>query len=84
VGEVSPKVTEEDFCDGGVRTELMSPFHPYGRQAEGVPVKGFSLWERGRENGSFPVEEGKEVKDRVLETVGFQGANPICDGGGRT
>jgi hypothetical protein len=52
---------------------------------EGVPVKkGFSLWERGRENGSFTVEEGNEVKDRVLETVGFQGANPICEGGGRT
>ena len=42
------------------------------------------VWERGRENSSFPVEEGNEVKDRVLETVGFQGANPICDGGGRT
>jgi hypothetical protein len=38
--------------------------------------------ERGRENDSFTVEEGNEVKDRVLETVGFQGANPICDGGG--
>jgi hypothetical protein len=33
---------------------------------------------------SFPVEEGNEVKDRVLETVGFRGANPICDGGGWT
>jgi hypothetical protein len=30
------------------------------------------------------VEEGNEVKDRVLETVGFQGANPICDDEVRT
>jgi hypothetical protein len=30
------------------------------------------------------VEEGNEIKDRVLETVGFQGAKPICDGGGWT
>jgi hypothetical protein len=51
---------------------------PWGRWHE-VRLK---VCERGRENGSFPVEEGNEVKDRVLETVGFQGANPICDGGG--
>ena len=38
--------------------------------------------ERGRGNDSFTVEEGNEVKDRVLETVGFQGANQICDGRG--
>jgi|LakMenEpi03Aug12_release.lakeMendotaPanAssembly.Ray.scaffolds.fasta_scaffold4450211_1 hypothetical protein len=42
------------------------------------------VWERGRENGSFSVEEGNEVEDLVSETVGFRGANPICDGGGRT
>ena len=49
---------------------------------EGAPQLGLKVWERGRENGSFSVEEGSEVKDRVLETVGFQGVNPICDGGG--
>jgi hypothetical protein len=38
---------------------------------EGVPVVRLKVWERGRESGSFPVEEGNEVKDRVLETVGF-------------
>ncbi len=63
---------------------FLSPFHPYRRQAEGVPEVRLKVWERGRENGSFYVEEGNEVKDRVLETVGFQGANPICDGGGWT
>jgi hypothetical protein len=27
-----------------------------------TPKKGFILWERGRENGSFPVEEGWETE----------------------
>ena len=55
-----------------------------GGRGEEVFAVRLKVWERVRENGSFPVEEGNEVKDRVLETVGFQGANPICDGGGWT
>jgi hypothetical protein len=31
---------------------IVSPFGGSTRK------KGFGLWERGRENGSFPVEEG--------------------------
>jgi hypothetical protein len=54
-----------------------------GGRGEEVFAVRLKVWERVRENGSFPVEEGNEVKDRVLETVGFQGANLICDGGGR-
>jgi len=48
----------------------------------GGTVVRLKVWERGREKGTFPVEEVNEVKYRVLETVGFQGANPIYDGRG--
>jgi hypothetical protein len=60
---------EGEACKAGVDFILSS-------LGGGVTVVRLKFWERGRENGSFTVKEGNEVKDRVLETVGFQGANP--------
>ena len=77
------------LCRGDLSVALSPPPPPTGTPSEGrqnknCPPLGEVALKRGRENGSFPVEEGNEVKDRVLETVGFQGVNPIYDGGVRT
>jgi hypothetical protein len=69
------------FCRGALQVPCTYKLSSFGGGGTVVRVR-LKVWERGRENGSFSVEEGNEVKDRVLETVGFQGANPICDGGG--
>jgi hypothetical protein len=79
------------FCRGALQVPCTYKLSSFGGWAIVLSSLGgggtvvrvrLKVWERGRENGSFSVEEGNEVKDRVLETVGFQGANPICDGGG--
>jgi hypothetical protein len=69
-------------CRGDLTVACIFVFALLSSLGGGGTVVRLKVWERGRENGSFPVEEGNEVKDRVLETVGFQGANPICDDGG--
>jgi len=54
-----------------------------------VARRRLKVWERGRENGSFPVEEGWETErfhrsKSHLRRRRRTGANLICDGGVRT
>ena len=55
---------------------LLDLLLPFCTPLEGVPALRLKVWERGRENGSFPVEEGLGNREVSQEQI------PICDGGG--